>query len=297
MNKEDFEFSPLIIGTMRLGKWGVNYNQQQTQEFIEECLAMDLVDFDLADIYGDYTTETEFGDVLRSNSSLRDKLRITTKCGIRMAVPNKPENTIKSYDSSPEHIVKSVNQSLKSLGTDYIDLLLIHRPDYLMNPEEIAKTFDQLKQEGKVLHFGVSNFSVSQFDLLNDYVPLKTNQIEVSILHREPFEQGELHQCLKHKIRPTAWSPFGGGEIFNSSTTDTTIKAIRETASNIGKKYDAGLFEVLLAWLSKHPSGVIPVLGTSKTDRIKLAKNSLDLSITSEEWYALWQAAIGGEIA
>lgn len=297
MDKTQFQFAPFIIGTMRLGKWGANYNTQEMQQFVEECLAMGLEDFDLADIYGDYTTEEEFGNVLRAQPELRSKMRITTKCGIKLATENRPEYSIKSYDLTAGHIEKSVDESLKSLGTDYLDILLLHRPDYLLDPEEIAESFKKLKESGKVKNFGVSNFSVAQFDLLNSYVPLVTNQIEISLLHRAPFEDGLLTQCLKEKIVPTAWSPFGGGEIFNEETIDPTIQSIRVAAKAIAMKYDTGIFEVLLAWLRKHPSGIVPVLGTTKTDRIKIAKESLDITITHEEWYALWQAAIGEEIA
>lgn len=297
MDKKSFDFSPLVIGTMRLGKWGANYNSLETHEFIEQCLSLGFEDFDLADIYGDYTTEQEFGEVLKTNSQLRSKIRLTTKCGIKLPTSNRPSHTIKSYDSTSSHISLSVEHSLKSLHTDYIDILLIHRPDYLMNPEEVAETFHRLKKSGKVLHFGVSNFTVPQFDILNAYIPLITNQIEISLLQRAAFEDGTLIQCLKHKIAPTAWSPFGGGEIFKEDTTNPTIQSIRKTAQAIAKKYDSGIFEVLLAWFRNHPSGIIPVLGTTKMERIERAKQSLDLTITHEEWYALWQAALGKEIA
>ena len=223
-------------------------------------------------------------------------MRLTTKCGINLT-SNRPSHTIKSYDSTSSHISLSVEHSLKSLHTDYIDILLIHRPDYLMNPEEVAETFHRLKKSGKVLHFGVSNFTVPQFDILNSYIPLITNQIEISLLQRAAFEDGTLIQCLKHKIAPTAWSPFGGGEIFKEDTTNPTIQSIRKTAQAIAKKYDSGIFEVLLAWFRNHPSNIIPVLGTTKMERIERAKQSLDLTITHEEWYALWQAALGKEIA
>lgn len=296
MNNKSISFSPLIIGTMRLGQWGAKFKQDQMEQFIDECLEIELMDFDLADIYGDYTTEEEFGEVLRQKPHLRSKMRLTTKCGIRLVASNRPENTIKSYDLSASHIRKSVEKSLVNLHTDYLDLLLLHRPDYLMHPAEVAEIFSQLKKEGKVRNFGVSNFSASQFDLLNSYFPLRTNQLEISLQHRDAFDNGTLDQCIKHQIVPTAWSPLGGGAIFSSSST-TDSQSIKVTAQAIAMKYDIGIYEVLLAWLKKHPSGIVPLLGTSRIDRVKAAKKALDVTMTSEEWYALWQAAAGGEIA
>ena len=158
--------SPFIIGTMRLGTWGSQLSTTEYEKFIEGCLELGLVDFDHADIYGHYTTEEDFGNVLKSRKDLRDKMRITTKCGIKLISENRPNHKIKSYDLSAKHILESVDLSLSNLKTDYIDILLLHRPDYLFNPYEIAEAFATLKKEGKVLGFGVSNFTPSQFDLL-----------------------------------------------------------------------------------------------------------------------------------
>ena len=289
-------FSPIIVGTMRLGVWGVNMNTNELQQFVEDCLALGLNDFDHADIYGHYTTEADFGKVLKGQSSLRDKIQITTKCGIKLTTENRPSHRIKSYNSSAAHILQNVDNSLRALETDYIDVLLLHRPDYLMNPQEIAEAFEQLKQAGKVKHFGVSNFSPSQFDLLNSFTPLVTNQVEISLLHRNTFEDGTLDQCLKLGITPTAWSPMGGGLLF-SKTPDETTKRIHSVAQPICEKYNITLDQLLFAWLYKHPSGIIPVVGTSKIERIKAAKVAKDIVITHEEWYDLWQAAIGKEVA
>jgi len=165
-----------------------------------------------------------------------------------------------------------------------------------MNPNEIAEAFSQLKQAGKVKHFGVSNFTPSQFDLLNSYTPLVTNQIEVSITHRNAFEDGTLDQCIKHKIQPTAWSPLGGGAIFGV-TEDEQIQEIQKVAQALGKKYDAGIDQILLAWINKHPARIVSVLGTSKSKRVEAALKALEIELSHEEWYELWQAAIGEEVA
>ncbi len=287
--------SPYIIGTMRLGTWGSNLNTTEYERFIEGCLDLDLIDFDHADIYGHYTTENDFGNVLKSRKDLRKKMRITTKCGIKLTSENRPEHKIKSYDLSAEHIIASVEKSLASLQTDYIDVLLLHRPDYLFNPHEIAAAFSKLKKEGKVLDFGVSNFSPSQFDLLHSLTPLVTNQVEISLLHRNAFEDGTLDQCQKLNVIPTAWSPLGGGLLFKEGA-DEKIQAIQKTLSTLAEKYSATSDQILYAWLRKHPAGIIPVLGTSKIERIQIAKQALDITLTHEEWYMLWEAALGSEV-
>ena len=290
------KFSPLIIGTMRLGVWGEKLNKKQLESFIDQCLELDLKDFDHAYIYGCYTTESHFGAVLKSRKDLQQKVQITTKCGIKLICKERPNHKIKSYDSSAAHIITSAENSLKELGIERIDVLLLHRPDYLMHPQEVATAFEQLRQQGKVKHFGVSNFTPSQFDLLHSITPLVTNQIEASILHRSPFEDGTLDQCLKWDITPTAWSPLGGGAIF-SKATDAKVIGIQKIAKELGEKYNAGMDQILLAWLNKHPSGIIPVLGTSKIARVQTSLAALQISLTQEEWYELWQAAIGEEVA
>ncbi|MEM9075836.1 MAG: aldo/keto reductase [Bacteroidota bacterium] len=287
--------SPLIIGTMRLGTWGSQLSTSEYEKFIEGCLELGLKDFDHADIYGHYTTEEDFGKVLESRKDLRDKMRITTKCGIKLISENRPNHSIKSYDLSAKHIFECVDLSLENLKTDYIDVLLLHRPDYLFNPYEIAKVFEQLKQSGKVLEFGVSNFSPSQFDLLHSITTLVTNQVEISILQRNAFEDGTLDQCQKHNIIPTAWSPLGGGSLFGK-TTSTEMEAIKKVLDTLGEKYHASHDQILYAWLKKHPAGIVPVLGTSKLERIQTAYKALDIALTHEEWYLLWQAALGREI-
>lgn len=288
--------SPYIVGTMRLGAWGAQLNTKQLESYTEECLSMGLKDFDFADIYGDYTTETEFGNVFKSSPLLRNKIRITTKCGIKMVASNRPEHTVKSYDLSSKHIRNSVEMSLKNLKTDYLDVLLLHRPDYLMDPHDVAEVFTQLKKEGKVLEFGVSNFSASQFEFLDSFTPLVTNQLEISLQYRAAFENGTLDQCLKKQIVPTAWSPLGGGA-FMQNSSNPRVQSVKVAAKALGLKYDLEIDQILLAWLLRHPSGIIPVLGTSKAHRIKSALKALTINMSQEDWYILWQAATGQEIA
>ena len=279
---------------MRLGQWGQKMNTNEYQAFIEGCLALGLNDFDHADIYGHYTTEAEFGAVLKNNSSLRSKLQITTKCGIKLTAENRPVHTIKSYDSSKDHILASVENSLRDLHTDYIDVLLIHRPDVLLNPREVAEAFNQLQAQGKVKYFGVSNFSPSQFEMLHTFVPLITNQVEASITHLNPFFDGTFDQSLQLGLRPTIWSPFGGGDIF---TYQEKNKKILAATKPLMEKYNITLDQLLLAWLFKHPARLIPVLGTSRLERVEAAKEALNVEITHEEWYELLEASRGEEVA
>ncbi|MFK8105366.1 MAG: aldo/keto reductase, partial [Saprospiraceae bacterium] len=172
----------------------------------------------------------------------------------------------------------------------------LHRPDFLMNPHEIAEAFTQLKAAGKVINFGVSNFSPSQFELLNSFTPLSVHQVEISALHLAPFQNGILDQCLQHQVLPTAWSPFGGGAIFGEAATPVQIR-LKAAAAVLAKQYDTSVDQILLAFLRSHPAGIIPILGTSKIERIKAACVQQNLQLTKEEWYALWQASTGEEIA
>lgn len=285
-----------MVGTMRLGSWGANFNTQQTQKFVEECLELGANHFDHADIYGHYTTEAEFGLVLKDNNNLREKLYITTKCGINLITENRPSHQIKSYNSTKQHIITSVETSLKNLQSGYIDTLLIHRPDFIMNPQEIAETFHSLKKEGKVNAFGVSNFTASQFDLLNSFIPLITNQIEISALHLNAFTDGTLDQCLKLGITPTAWSPLGGGNYFTAKN-NKQVSRLKPIVLKLAEKYNCKEDELLLAWLRKHPSGIIPVIGTSKIERVKAAIKAQSITIAHEDWYKIWQASTGEEVA
>jgi len=287
-------FSELIIGTMRLGTWDANYDTAQWQSFIEDCLALGMTTFDHADIYGDYSTEADFGKVLKQAPQLRESLQIITKCGICRVCENRPQYRIKSYDSGKVHIMASVENSLRDLQTEYIDMLLLHRPDYLMEPDEIAEAFTELLSAGKVKSFGVSNFTPSQFQLLNEAFPLATNQVEISITARHTFEDGTLDQCMRHGIRPQAWSPLGGGVVFGENEVAERVKKV---AQPLLEKHKASLDQLLLAWLRRHPAQILPVLGTTKIERVKTAVDALDIQLDRAEWYDLWQAATGKKIA
>lgn len=294
----NLHLSPLIMGTMRLGAWGANLSTKAWEKFVEDCLELGITTFDHADIYGHYTTESDFGKALKHNPSLRNKVQIITKCGINLTTPNRPKFNIKSYDTSKEQILWSADNSLQQLNVEQIDLLLIHRPSPLMDPDEIAEAFTQLKTAGKVKAFGVSNFTPSQFDLLHSRFPLATNQIEASITHLDPFFDGTLDQCLEKRICPMAWSPLGGGSLFTKTTTDERAIRIQRTASKLAEKHhSSGVDQILLAWLRQHPSRILPILGTTKISRVSDAVQSMSIQLTREEWFELLEASRGEEVA
>ena len=287
--------STVIAGCMNWGQWGAKFNTQLYLSQIKKSLELGIYTFDHADIYGHYTTEEEFGAALKLDPSLRSRMQIITKCGICMLTPNRPLHQIKSYDTSKTHILSSVEQSLINFNTDYIDLLLIHRPDPLMNPHEIAEAFTLLKQSGKVKHFGVSNFSTSQFSALHNIFPLEVNQVELSIIHTKPFYDGITDQCIDKKIIPQAWSPMGAGKI-HLDAEDEKSRRILSMATIIGEKYNASFDQVLIAWLMKHPAGIVPVLGTTKIDRLKAALEATSIEMTREEWHMLLRASNGFDV-
>jgi len=285
------KFSPIIIGTMRWGIWGANHSAKGVQNLIETSFEEGLTTFDHADIYGNYTTEKLFGDAFSEMKIDRAKVQFISKCGIEMPCENR-NFKIKSYNYSKEHIVNSVNRSLENLKTDYLDLLLLHRPSPLMNPEEIGETFNLLRDQKKVRHFGVSNFSPSQFDLINDAFPLVTNQVEISVSQTGAFYDGTLDQMMLKKLQPMAWSVMGN--YFTEKSEQN--KRIKSVLAEICSKYDAEENQILLAFILKHPSKILPVIGTSRRDVIKKFKQSLSINLEREDWFKLLEAAEGEEV-
>ena len=281
---------------MNWGCWGSKLSTAELLGRIDLCVELGITTFDHADIYGHYTTEAELGQALHHRSHLRTKMQHITKCGIRLVTPNRPDYQIRSYDTSAQHILASAERSLINLKTDYLDVLLIHRPDPLLDPDEIAEAFTQLKAAGKVLHFGVSNFTPSQCSLLHHYFPLLTNQVEVSILHLDPFLDGSLDHCRLLQLIPTAWGPLGSGKLFSPEHRNDRTERILAVANLLGERYQLSSDQILLSWLHTHPGGIIPVLGTANPDRLQQAWSSRDTRLTREEWYMLWRASTGKEV-
>jgi len=288
------QFSSPIAGCMRWGKWGANFSTSAYRKMIETCLQHQITSFDHADIYGHYTTEEEFGNALKEAPALRSQMQLITKCGIRMLSDNRPEHLIKSYNTTKEHIIVSAERSLENLGTDYLDVLLIHRPDALLNPQEVAEAVDQLKQQGKIKQFGVSNFLPHQVNMLQAFVDVEINQVEISIIHLKPFLDGTLDQCIENNILPMAWAPMGGGILTDEN--HPRFRSITATASELADKYATSTDEILVAFLLKHPSKIIPVIGSTRPDRLLMAKNAAHIPLTNEEWYQLWTASTGEDV-
>jgi predicted oxidoreductase len=284
-----------VAGCMRWGIWGADFTTKEYRQMIEACLQYGINSFDHADIYGDYTTEAEFGDALKENPSLRHHLKIITKCGIQMMTTNRPSHNIKSYNTSAQHIISSVEQSLENFGTDHIDVLLIHRPDPLLDPAEVAEAIEQLKQSGKVLSFGVSNFLPHQTDLLASYTLIEYNQVEISIIKLDALSDGTLENCMKHKITPMAWAPLGGGLFTDESHPH--FRSITAAAIELAEKYNTGLNEILLAWLHTHPSNIVSVIGTTKIERLLQAKVATSIRLEREDWFKLLSASTGEDVA
>lgn len=288
-------FSKLIAGVMKWGVWGAKFNTKDYVQMIEACFEVGVTSFDHADIYGHYTTEAEFGQALAMQPKWRSQMQLITKCGIQTLAPNRPENKIKFYNTSKAYIIQSAEQSLKNLQTDYLDALLIHRPDPLMNGEEIAAAFDHLKQSGKVLHIGVSNFTTSQVEMLLKCCKVEINQIECSVVNMKAMYNGVLDQCQTLEILPMAWSPLGGGKLFGEG--DERNMRLEAVCKILGEKYALNENQILLSWLMMHPSNMLPVLGTAKPTRWKeLIKANKDI-LTKEEWFMVWRASTGEEVA
>ncbi len=292
------ECSRIIAGFWRLKNWEMGPGQ--IRDFVKECMDLGVTSLDHADIYGDYTCEQAFGEALAAGGSavpdsLRDRMQIITKCGIRLQnSQTRPGVDHQHYNTDAEYISDAVEASLKNLHTNYIDVLLIHRPDVLMNADETAGAFEKLRQEGKVRHFGVSNFTPSQFSLLQSRLsfPLVTNQIECSVMAIDTLHDGTLDQCQELRVAPMAWSPLAGGRLFAESSE--RIYRLRSVLGAVGEETGGfGIDQVALAWLLHHPSRIFPVLGTGKADRVRAAVDSLTISLSRQQWYRIWSASTG----
>ena len=292
---QDLSVSRIVHGHMRLVDW--NMSNKEILKLTNQVIELGVTTIDQADIYGDFSCEEKLGEVLGLDKSLRSKIEIVTKCGIKFPALNRPQYKSHIYDTSFKHILKSVDTSLKNFNTDYIDLLLIHRPDPLMNPYEVAEAYNKLKQYGKVLNFGVSNFTPSQFNMLQSFLDFKlvTNQIEISPLHLDSFTDGSLDLMIEKRISPMAWSPLGGGNLFYGND-EKTIR-VRNAINKVKYELNADSIEqVVYAWLLMHPSNIIPIVGSSNIDRIKSIANSLNLKLTKEQWFEIYVASRGVDI-
>jgi len=285
------EFSRFVMGYWRLMDW--NMSPQQLVSFIESHLDLGVTTVDHADIYGGYLCEAAFGEALKLAPHLRARMEIVSKCGI--ATTAKPEHALGHYITERDHIIRSAEQSLVNLATDHLDLLLIHRPDPLMDADEVAEAFLHLHQSGKVRHFGVSNFTPAQFSLLQSRLPftLSTNQVEISPVHQPLLLDGTLDQLQQLRIRPMAWSCLGGGRLFN----DAAFQPLRDELTRVVQELNAETIEqVVYAWVMRLPSAPLPIIGSGKIERVRSALGALNLQMTRQQWFRIRKAALGYDV-
>jgi predicted oxidoreductase len=298
--------SGLLLSRMALGMWRsvkAGLDEAGLAALINRSVELGIHTFDHADIYGCYEAQALFGRALARSGLRRDQVTLVSKCGIRLVAPSRPENRVKHYDASGAHIRASVEQTLRDLGTDHLDLLLLHRPDALADPAEVAAAFRALRRSGQVLHFGVSNHSPSQVAMLQAHLdePLAAHQVELSLLQRAPLGDGVLDQCQQLGITPMAWSPLAGGRLSGfagGDSDDAALRRLRPALRQVGEEIGARTAEqVALAWLLRHPAGVIPVLGTSQAANLAQAAAAAALEMDRQPWYALLEAATGQAVA
>lgn len=285
------EFSRLVMGYWRLMEWQMS--AQQLVAFMEQHLEVGITTVDHADIYGDYQCEAAFGAALKLAPSLRQRMELVSKCGI--ATTANPENALGHYITDGSHIIRSAENSLRHFATDYLDLLLIHRPDPLMDADEVAEAFSALHQSGKVKHFGVSNFTPSQFALLQSRLPftLATNQVEISPLCQGALLDGTLDQCQQLRIKPMAWSCLGGGRLFSEEKSAPLRAELQAVAEETGADSPE---QVVYAWVMRLPSQPLPIIGSGKIARVREAQKACALQLSRQQWFRIRKAALGYDV-
>ncbi|OOE44675.1 aldo/keto reductase [Salinivibrio kushneri] len=285
----------MVQGYWRLDDWQMT--PQQRLSFLKAHIDLGITTVDHADIYGDYRCETLFGQALKLEPSVRDDIQVVSKCDINLVSEAAPNRKINHYDTSYRHILASVDNSLSRLGVEKLDVLLLHRPDALMDADEVAEALTTLRHHGKVAHFGVSNFTPSQFDLLQSRwdESLVTNQVEINPLRFDVVHDGTLDQLQRLRIKPMAWSCLAGGEMFNGESEQAV--RVRDTLHAIGEELGgATIDQVIYAWVMRHPSQPLPIIGSGNIERVKAAKAAYDLNLTREQWYRIWVASKGHNV-
>lgn len=286
------ELSPIIAGVMNWGVWDKNLNTKEFTHLINLFIENGITTFDHADIYGGYTTEEAFGKALTESKIDRKKIQLITKCGIQYTSENRPNNSIKHYEYSKDYIIWSAENSLKNLQTDYLDVFLLHRPSPLMQADEIAEAVSKLKADGKILSFGVSNFTPFQTELLRQQTEISFNQVQFSATHYEAMLDGSFDYMQVHNIKPMAWNPLG--TVFRENT-DQTFR-LRQLLAKLVEKYHIGSDIILLAWIMQHPAGISPVAGTVNSGRIQQLMKAKSLVLDKQDWFAIWTESMGNRV-
>lgn len=287
---EGLSLSRIVYGMWRLTDRGADRSEAAVRGKIDACLDQGITTFDQADIYGDYESQPALGAALKADPSLRERIEIVTKCGIKLKSAKAPDRRVKHYDTSAAHIRQSVDDALRLMGIEHIDLLLIHRPDPLMDHRETGAALDEVVAAGKVRAVGVSNFLRHDWELLQSATEnaLVTNQIELSLLRPDPFANGEVAFLQERGLPPMAWSPLGGGALFTDAKAD-----LRARLAEIGAGYGVDETAVAIAWLLAHPSRVMPVVGTNDLARIRALSDATRVPLDRETWFELYERALG----
>lgn len=276
---------------MTWGSWGKQLSKKEMAALMHHCIANNITTFDHADIYGAYTTEAEFGKAFETSGIKREDIQLISKCGIQYLSDNR-NNKVKHYNYSKDYIIWSVEESLRHLNTEYLDLLLLHRPSPLMVAEEIAEAITILKKEGKIRDFGVSNFTPSQMDMIGFRMDIDVNQIEFSLTEHTAMHNGTLDYMTTCGIKPMAWSPLGN--VFREDNEQT--RRIHKQLGELMDKYKATEDQLLLAWILKHPSGIHPVVGTTTKERLTQAVKAVNIDLELEDWFLILVACQGHKV-
>jgi len=282
--------SPVIYSFWRWMEDPEGVSLKSIEKKINTCIDLGINTFDHADVYGNYQVEELFGKAIQQKSFKREDVVLSTKCGMNLVDKARPDYRVTHYDSSHDHIVKSVKQSLKNLKTDYIDILLLHQPDPLMDADETASALTGLVNEGLVRYVGVANFTVHQHHLLASRlaIPIVTNHIELNLLNTKAITDGTIDFIKQQYSRPLAWAPLAGGRLLDEKDASSLI--VRNTLKRIAKKYEINEEQLAIAWLLK--LGALPIVGTNSVQRIKNATSAIDVELDRQDWFEIYFSAI-----
>jgi len=295
------QLSPIVAGTMNWGAWDKNLSTKEMEHMIQICFENKISTFDHADIYGSYTTEAEFGKAFAASKIERQKIQLISKCGI--AMPIRPSSSgqhisenrdtkVKHYEYSKDYIIWSVENSLKNLRTEYLDVFLLHRPSPLMQADDIADAVAKLQLQGKIIDFGLSNFKPFQIELIRQQTEISYNQVQFSATHFDPMLDGSFDYMQIHGIRPMSWNPLGN--IFREDNEQT--RRLKKLLATLVEKYHLGSDTILLSWILQHPAQVVPIAGTVNVARIQALMKAVELKLDKEDWFAIWAESMGKDV-